>query len=89
MEKILMVTLITLSLAAAASAQALHVVHMHILKEKSEATCPVFSKACKEKNASRLGALDVRSAGFISKPLATRLGAIHSNLSAPISGPSY
>jgi hypothetical protein len=48
MEKILIVAVVCLSLAAAASAQALHVVHLHILKERTGAKGPVSSKVFKD-----------------------------------------
>jgi hypothetical protein len=48
MEKILITAVVCLSLAAAASAQALHVVHLHILKERTGANGPVFSQVFKD-----------------------------------------
>jgi hypothetical protein len=48
MEKVLIAAVVCLSLAAAASAQALHVVHLHILKERTGANGPVFNKVFKD-----------------------------------------
>jgi hypothetical protein len=70
-DEILIAAIVSLFLVAAASAQALHVVHLHLLKEMDRSKSSSLQHGVQGCAASRLDASGVMPAGFI-RPLKTR-----------------